>query len=135
MPESLKSRTVSGVFWSGVERFSVQAVQLVIGILIARVLSPTDYGIVGMLAIFLSISQMLISSGFVAALIRKIDRTQTDCSTVFYFKKRFTLFWKRYFLLYYFNLPWFFDKYSFHFSHMISSSPLYNFLLIQNIPS
>ena len=85
MPESLKSRTVSGVFWSGVERFSVQAVQLVIGILIARVLSPTDYGIVGMLAIFLSISQMLISSGFVAALIRKIDRTQTDCSTVFYF--------------------------------------------------
>lgn len=99
MPESLKSRTVSGVFWSGVERFSVQAVQLVIGILIARVLSPTDYGIVGMLAIFLAISQLFITSGFVAALIRKIDRTQTDCSTVFYFNILVGLF--SYFILFF----------------------------------
>jgi O-antigen/teichoic acid export membrane protein len=85
LENSIKSKTVRGVFWSSVERFSVQGIQFVLGIVLARLLDPSDYGVIGMLAIFLAISQTFIDSGFSNALIRKQDRTETDFSTVFYF--------------------------------------------------
>ena len=85
MSSSLKEQAVRGVFWSSVERFSVQGIQFVVLVVMARLLSPKDYGLVGMLAIFLAVSQSLIDSGFSQALIRKQDRTETDNSTVFYF--------------------------------------------------
>ena len=85
MAESLKSRTVRGTIWSSIERFSVQGIQFVVMIIMARILTPADYGLVGMLAIFIAISQSLIDSGFSQALIRKQDRSQTDNSTVFFF--------------------------------------------------
>ncbi len=85
MSESLKSKTVSGVLWSAIERFSLQGVQFIINILMARLLLPSDYGMIGMLAVFLQISQTFIDSGFSDALVQKKDRTETDLSTVFYF--------------------------------------------------
>ena len=85
MSESLKGKTAKGVLWSSVERFSTQGVQFVIMIIMARLLTPKDYGLIGMLAIFLAVSQSLIDSGFSQALIRKQQRTETDNSTVFYF--------------------------------------------------
>lgn len=85
MAESLKQRTVSGLIWSAVERFSVQFVQLVVQVIIARILTPEDFGVIGMLAIFLALAQSFIDSGFSNALIRKTDRTEVDNSTVFYF--------------------------------------------------
>ena len=81
----LKQKTVKGTVWSAVERFSVQGVQFIVMIVMARILTPEDYGLVGMLAIFLAVSQSLIDSGFSQALIRKMDRTETDNCTVFYF--------------------------------------------------
>lgn len=83
--QSLKDKTVKGVVWSSVGRFSVQGVQFVVMLLIARLLDPKDFGLVGMLAIFLAVAQSLIDSGFSQALIRKQDRTEIDNSTVFYF--------------------------------------------------
>jgi len=83
--ESLKSKTVSGVIWSCIERFSVQGIQFVIMIVMARLLLPSDYGMIGMLAIFIAVSQTIIDSGFSNALIRKTDRSETDYATVFYF--------------------------------------------------
>lgn len=85
MSVSLRQKTVSGVLWSSVERFSVQGVQFLIMIIMARILLPSDYGMIGMLAIFIAISQSLIDSGFSNALIRKTDRSDVDYSTVFYF--------------------------------------------------
>lgn len=85
MEESLKSKTVKGTFWSSVERFSGQGLQFLIMIVMARKLTPGDYGLVGMLAIFIAISQSIVDSGFSQALIRKQNRTETDNSTVFYF--------------------------------------------------
>lgn len=82
---SLKDKTVKGVIWSAVDRFSAQGIQFVFSILIARLLVPEDYGVIAMLNIFLAVSQTFIDSGFGTALIRKIDRTETDFSTVFYF--------------------------------------------------
>jgi len=85
LAESLKQKTVKGVFWSSVERFSVQGIQFLVMIIMARLLTPKDYGLVGMVAIFIAVSQSLVDSGFSQALIRKQNRTETDNSTVFYF--------------------------------------------------
>lgn len=85
MENSLKNKAIRGVIWSGVERFSVQGVQFLVMLVIARILDPKDFGLVGMLAIFLAVAQSFIDSGFSQALIRKQDRTETDNSTVFYF--------------------------------------------------
>ena len=85
MSNSLKQKTVKGILWSSLERFSVQGIQFVVMIIMARMLTPNDYGLVGMLAVFIAVSQSLVDSGFSQALIRKQDRTETDNSTVFYF--------------------------------------------------
>ena len=86
MKESdIKGKAVSGMAWTGIERLATQAIQFIIGIIIARILMPSDYGVVGMLAIFIAIAQTFLDSGFASALIQKKDRTDVDYSTVFYF--------------------------------------------------
>lgn len=86
MKESdIKGKVVAGMTWTGIERLATQAIQFIIGIIIARILMPSDYGIVGMLAIFIAIAQTFLDSGFASALIQKKDRTDVDYSTVFYF--------------------------------------------------
>lgn len=81
----IRKQTLSGVKWSALERFSVQGVNFIIGLILARMLSPSDFGIIGMVSIFMSISQSFIDSGFSNALIRKKDCDEVDFSTVFYF--------------------------------------------------
>lgn len=81
----LKDKAVSGVKWNAIGRFSTQGVNFVIGLILARLLSPSDYGVVGMVGIFFAIAQTFIDSGFGSALIRKNDCTDTDYSTAFYF--------------------------------------------------
>lgn len=83
--KSLKDKTVNGVIWNAINRFSSQGIQFVFNILIARILLPEDYGVVAMLNIFLAVSRAFIDSGFNNALVRKIDRTEEDYNTVFYF--------------------------------------------------
>lgn len=85
MPENLKKDTLKGVKWSALERISLQGIQFIIGLILARLLAPSDFGTVGMLAVFISISQTFVDGGFSNALIRKIDRTEIDYSTAFYF--------------------------------------------------
>ncbi|MBR5413411.1 MAG: lipopolysaccharide biosynthesis protein [Fibrobacter sp.] len=71
--------------WSLLERLSSQAVSFFIGIVLARILSPNEYGIVGLTTIFISLSNTFVDAGFANGLIRKIDRTEKDLSTAFYF--------------------------------------------------
>lgn len=85
MSNSLKKRTVNGILWSSIERFSQQGIQLIISIILARLLLPEQFGLIGMLVIFIAISQAFLVSGFGQALIQKKNPTQTDFSTVFYF--------------------------------------------------
>ena len=82
---TLRDKTISGIFWNSVDSFGNQGVQLVIGIILARILSPREFGLMGMLTIFIAVSQSLIDSGFSSALIRKKECTQEDYSTIFYF--------------------------------------------------
>ncbi len=80
-----KDKAIRTTKWSAIERLAVQAIQLVISIIIARLLCPEDFGIIGMISIFLGVSQSFIDCGFSQALIYKNNRTNTDSSTIFYF--------------------------------------------------
>jgi len=82
---SLKSKAASGMIWSAFGTFSSQGISFIIGIILARILMPSDYGLIGMLAIFFAFSNMIIESGFSNALIQKMDRTESDYSTIFFF--------------------------------------------------
>jgi teichuronic acid exporter len=85
MSESLKQKTIGGLFWSFIDGFVNQGFQFIVGIVLARLLSPHDFGLIGMLTIFIAISQSFVDSGFSNALIRKKHCTQSDYSTIFYF--------------------------------------------------
>lgn len=82
---SLKSKATRGMVWSAFGTFSSQGISFTVGIILARILMPSDYGLIGMLAIFFAFSNMIIESGFANALIQKIDRTESDFSTIFFF--------------------------------------------------
>lgn len=82
---SVRQESIQGVKWSAFEKFAVQGIQFVLGIILARLLAPSDYGVIGMHGIFIAVSQTFIDSGFSSALIRKLDRTEDDYCTAFYF--------------------------------------------------
>lgn len=84
MGENIKSKAVSGVVWSFIEQFSGQIIQFAISIILARLLIPSDYGLIGMLGFFMAISGVFIDGGFGSALIQKKDRSDKDLNTVFY---------------------------------------------------
>lgn len=71
--------------WSFVEKLSTQAISFIIGIFLARLLSPYDYGVVGLTVIFITLSNVFIDAGFANALIQNQQRTEKDLSTAFYF--------------------------------------------------
>lgn len=103
MPENLGKKTIKGVLWSGVERFSMQGVHFLVTLILARILTPDDFGLIGMLVVFIAISQSLIESGFSLALIRKLDRNDIDNSTVFYFSVVTSIF---VYFFFYAIAPW-----------------------------
>ncbi len=82
---SLKQKAVNGVFWRLGEQGANQAISLAISVILARLIMPDQFGMVAMLTVFMAIAGAFINSGFSSALIRKNDRTQEDCSTVYWF--------------------------------------------------
>lgn len=73
------------MIWSAAERFGNQGIQFVIGLILARLLMPEDYGLLGMLLVFISVAQVFVEGGFSSALIRKTSPTAGDYSTAFWF--------------------------------------------------
>lgn len=90
--QSLKDKTVKGVAWSGIDNVIRFSVSFVVSIVLARLLSPDDYGLIGLIAIFTTICEMLINGGFTTALIRKKDATEDDYNTVFMVNLGMSLF-------------------------------------------
>ena len=62
--DSLKQKTTKGLFWSSVERFSNQGVSFIFSIILARILAPSDFGIVAMIGIFLLLLKVLLIADF-----------------------------------------------------------------------
>lgn len=84
MVESLGKKTVSGIIWSLIQRFGVMFVSFLTNVILARILTPDDFGTIGMLLIFLSVANTFVDGGFAAALIQKKNPSQEDYSTIFY---------------------------------------------------
>lgn len=84
MADSFQNKITSSLLWSGIEKFSVQGAGFVITLIISRLITPGDYGLIAMLSIFISVSQVLIDSGISNSLIQNQHRTAIDYSTVFY---------------------------------------------------
>lgn len=82
---NLKNRTISGMIWSFSDTIGTQFVQLLVQIFLARLLMPEDFGIIGMVTVFIALFETFIDSGFTQGLIREKDTTQEDYSTVFLF--------------------------------------------------
>lgn len=85
MSSSLKNKAVKGVAWSFVDNIANSGITFLVGLVLARLLSPAEYGIMAMIAIFIAVSNSIIDSGFSNALIRKIEIKQIDYNTVFFF--------------------------------------------------
>lgn len=81
--DSLKNKTVKGVAWSGLDNVAQFGVTFLVSIVLARLLSPDDYGLIGIIAIFTAICSALVNSGFNTALIRKEILTEDDYNTTF----------------------------------------------------
>lgn len=83
MAESLKHKTVKGVGWSAIDNVAQYGVTFIVSIVLARLLSPDDYGLIGLIGIFTAVCNTFINAGFTTALIRKKNATDDDYNTVF----------------------------------------------------
>ena len=81
----LKQKAVSGMIWTAIQKFSKLGIRFISGIILARLLTPYDYGCIGMLSVFIALSEVFVDCGFGTALIQKKRPTQVDYSTIFYF--------------------------------------------------
>lgn len=124
---SIKQQATKGIMWNAIERFSTQGIQFVLTIIIARILSPADYGLVAMLSVFMAIAQTFIDSGLSNALIQKQDRTEVDYCTTFYLNIAISVFF--YILLFIFapNISAFYNQ-----PELTKLARVYFILLITN---
>ena len=90
MGDSEKSQVIQGAFWKFAERIAAQLVSLVVSIVLARLLSPTEYGTISLVMVFITIANVFVNSGFGQALIQKKEADSLDFSSVFYFSLGFT---------------------------------------------
>lgn len=109
MSNKLKKSAFIGVGWSAIESFSVKGMTFLIQIVLARLLTPADYGIIGMLAIFMQVGQVFVDSGFANALIQKKECSEKDYSTVFFYNLIISALL---YLLLYFSAPYVADFYN-----------------------
>lgn len=89
--DNLKSKTIKGVGWSAADAFLGQGVSFIIGLVLARLLSPEEYGLIGIVMIFVTVLGGVVDSGFSTAVIRKQDANDDDYNTMFYTNMLFSL--------------------------------------------
>ena len=83
---SLREKTVQGISWNAFGNIVTMGVQFVIGVILANLLTPNVYGLIGMVGIFIAVAQSLMDSGLSAALVRKPECSEQEFSTAFFFK-------------------------------------------------
>lgn len=103
MANDIKNKAISGALWTGFEKIGRQMVRFIVGVVLARLVLPADYGAVGMLAIFMAIANVFTDSGMGSALIQKKDKTDADYSTVFWYNLLLSCF---FYALMFVSSPW-----------------------------
>lgn len=92
MPKKVKGKSVlSGLFWSFGERITAQLVTFIITILLARILTPNDYGVVSLILVFITLANVFVSNGFGESLVQKQDASERDFSTIFWCSFAFSI--------------------------------------------
>ncbi len=91
MSRDIKKQTISGLIWRYAERCGAQGIQFIVSIVLARLLMPADYGIIGLITVFIAIAQVFALSGLGSALVQKKDADNTDFSTVFFYSIAFSI--------------------------------------------
>ena len=84
MSKTIKNKIVKGVFWQGLERVGSYGIGFIVSIILARRLSPEEFGVIAIMMVFITLSQVFIDSGFSVALIQKKNMEEADCCSVFY---------------------------------------------------
>ncbi len=93
MPKKIKGRSIlSGLFWSFGERITAQLVTFIITIVLARILTPGDYGAVSLILVFITLANVFVSNGFGESLVQKQDTSEKDFSTIFWCSFTFSVF-------------------------------------------
>lgn len=92
MEESLKRKVIKGFSWNLVERIGINIIKFIIGIILARLLLPKDFGLIGIITVFFAVAEILIQGGFMQAYVQKKSVTDMDSSTVFYTNLSISLF-------------------------------------------
>lgn len=82
----MKQKIAKGLFWKLLENGGAQGIQFVIAIILARLLTPAEYGVVGIIMIFITIANVFVQSGFSTALVQKKQTDEVDFSSVCYFE-------------------------------------------------
>lgn len=82
--QGLKEKTISGLIWGAIQKFGTSILSFIANLVLARLLIPEDFGCIGMLSVFIAISETLIDGGFGSALIQRKNPSQTDYSTIFF---------------------------------------------------
>lgn len=115
MQDSLKDKAVRGVGWSFIDNIASSGITFLVGLILARLLTPEEYGVMAMIAVFIAVSNSIIDSGFSNALIRKVHIKRIDYNTVFYFNIVVSVFYTFLCLLHHLLLVFFkgtnIDKY------------------------
>ena len=88
---STKTKTLSNLIWRYAERCGAQGIQFIVQIVLARLLTPSDYGLVGLITVFITIAQVFAQSGLGQALVQRKNADNTDFSTVFYYSIAFSI--------------------------------------------
>ena len=109
MSDNLKQQTKKGLYWKFAEQFANYGMNFIIGIVMARLLSPSDYGITALPAVFIAVAGVFANAGFSTAMIRKPNLTEHDLSTAFYYS---TIVGIICYLLLFFASPWIADFYN-----------------------
>jgi len=81
----LRIKALRGVLWSAIDKAGVKTVAFIVSIVIARILSPADYGVIGMILVFIVVANIFIDSGMSQALVQRKNRSAADMATAFYF--------------------------------------------------
>lgn len=82
---NLRKKTINGLIWTFTQQFGVQAISFIITIVLARILGPSEFGIIAMLAVFIAVGGLLLDGGLTSSLIRTGRANHKDYSTVFFF--------------------------------------------------
>ena len=82
--ENLKTKTIKGYAWNFMDNILNRGISFIVGIVLARLLSPSEYGLIGIILIFIAVFNSIVESGLGTALVRKNNCKEEDYNTVFY---------------------------------------------------